>query len=490
MRVLRSIAAALLVTVCAPVLTAQTVRWALPPEYKSVDQISDHLYKIAMVKGVGVATQSGEIVIDPTTADSITDFSEGKALALKADGDKYQLVGIFGEDGKMVKPADDDFYVGDFPFFSEGMLPVCNSRGKYGFINANGDLVVDFKYSSVHPFCQGYASCGVAYLIGGESIVYVDANGVEMKLDRSLGKVSLGTSFYQDKAVVRTKNGDYAVIGLNGQIVELNVNPTLHFDWKFRLSDEKQEDGYQPSIVINGPSPYQDNGKYGYARNGRHVVTAQFSDARPFYDGYAVAALRPEAYGILQYIEGSIACDIERGDVQADKGKESVVFNVTLPEAFKNEDLNLRCYGKDHDSQYFLAKDGSTRRSASFLVPSNPHTVEIVSGQLTLFQKTFEPLGPDASLQVSVSVTAKRANEKDQQSFAVVFTNSGKQSVSFTVEVTGSKLVCKKTTVTVPAGGKARVTGYFKDVVDDETRLVTVKYGDETYSKSVKVTPW
>lgn len=486
---------------CALGVRAQSVKWSVPPEYESIDQVSEKLYKVTTVKGVGVVTADGKMVVDPEEADKITDFSEGLAVALKVDKSKnYRLAGIISEDGEMLVPPG-EFYVGDYPFFSEGMLPVFNKKGAYGFLDKEGGLAVDFKYSTVHPFCQGYALVGLGKpskngsstgdpLSSKDPVTYVDRNGVEISLDKSLGKITFGTSFYRDEAVVRTKSGSFATIGTNGQIVQLDVKPNLKFDWKYRLSDEKQPEGYTEPIVINGPTTYQENGKFGYVKGSRRILNAQFEEAKPFMEGYAVAKVRSGEVGVLKLIDGEVSCSLERGSVAVnEKGKEGVAAVVTLPEEFKDDDISVRCFGDDHNSEFTLRGDGTIKRTAQYVLPSSTHNVEVTCNGLVIFSGEFDALGPDASITVAASTTQNRANEKDEQPFVVSFTNSGKQDVKLTVSISGSNVSSKKTTITVKAGQKARVNGTFLKVTKAESRRITIAYGDETITKSLQVKP-
>ena len=486
---------------CALCVWAQSVKWSVSPEYDAIEQVTEKLYKVTAVKGVGIVTADGKMVVDPEDADKITDFSEGFAVALKVDKNKnYRLVGIISDEGEMLVPPG-EFYVGDYPFFSEGMLPVFNKKGAYGFLDKEGGLAVDFKYSTVHPFCQGFALVGLGKpskngssttdpLSSKDPVTYVDRNGVEISLDKSLGKITFGTSFYRDEAVVRTKSGSFATIGTNGQIVQLDVKPNLKFDWKYRLSDEKQPEGYTEPVVINGPTTYQENGKFGYIKGNRRILNAQFEDAKPFMEGYAVAKVRSGEVGMLKLVDGEVSCSLERGSVAVnEKGKESVAAVVTLPEEFKNDDISVRCFGDDHNSQFTLRGDGTIKRTAQYILPSSSHNVEVTCGGLVIYSGVFDALGPDASITVTAATTANRANEKDEMPFVVTFTNTGKQPATFSVSISGNNVSSKKTTITVNAGQKARVNGTFLKITKTEYRKITISYGDDTITKSLQVKP-
>jgi hypothetical protein len=488
-------------TLCALGLRAQSVKWSVPPEYESLEQVTEKLYKVTTVKGVGLVTRDGKVVIEPEEVDKITIFSEGLAVAMKADKSKnYRLVGIISEDGDLLVPPG-EYYIGDYPFFSEGMFPVFNKKGAYGFLDKEGGLAVDCKYSAVHPFCQGYALVGLGKpskngsssgdpLNSKDPVTYVDRNGVEISLDKSIGKITFGTSFYNDEAVVKTKSGAFATIGTNGQLVQLDVKPNLRFDWKYRLSDEKQPEGYQEPIVIDGPTTFQDNGKYGYIKGSRRILAAQFEDAHPFIDGYAVATVSSGATGILKLIDGDVTCSLERGSVAvAEKGKEGVAAVVTLPPEFKDDDITVRCFGEDHNSQFTLRGDGTTKRTAQYVLPSSRHNVEVTCNGLVIYSGEFDALGGVGSITVAAATTANRANQNDEQPFVVTFTNTGKQDTKITVSISGANVSAKRTTLTVKAGQKARINGTFLKVTKTEYRKITITYDDETVSKSLQVKP-
>lgn len=486
---------------CALGMQAQGVRWSVLPQYDAIEQVTEVLYKVTTVKGVGLVSCDGKLVVDPEEADKITDFSEGYAIAMKADKSKnYRLSAIITEKGETLVPPG-EYYVGDYPFFSEGLLPVFNKKGAYGFLDKEGGLAVDFKYSSVHPFCQGYALVGLGKpskngspagdpLNSKDPVTYVDRNGVEISLDKSIGKIYFGTSFYNDEAVVKTKSGSFATIGTNGQLIQLDVKPNLKFDWKYRLSDEKQPEGYTEPIVINGPTTFQENGKYGYIKGSSRVLNAQFEEAKPFIDGYAVAKVRSGEVGILKLVDGEVSCTLERGSVAVnEKGKEGVAAVVSLPVEFKDDDITVRCFGDDHNSEFTLRGDGTVKRTAQYVLPTSPHNVEVTCNGLVIFAASFDALGPDASITVAASTTQNRANEKDEQPFVVSFTNTGKQDVKLSVSISGNNVSSRKTTITVKAGQKSRVTGTFLKVTKSESRRITIVYGDETVTKTLQVKP-
>lgn len=202
------------------VLQAQTARWAIEPQYTSITLYGENMYKVKKYGFTGILNKEGNVIV-PVTADSITQMTEDCALVLKYEENKYRLTGILHMDQRVVV-INDDWYVADFPFFSEGKLPVYNKTGKYGYIGTNGKLLIDFAYSNVHPFSEGWASVSKGKnLLGNigfirknnkQKVFYIDEQGRVMNLPMDIGDIYSGTSFKNGEALVITKDNRYCFI--------------------------------------------------------------------------------------------------------------------------------------------------------------------------------------------------------------------------------------------------------------------------------------
>ena len=496
--------------VCAAFAGAQTVRWTIKPIYSSIEPMDENIMKVKVGGKTGAITRDGRVLIEPIV-DSLTSFVEGKALALNKFQGEYFLMGILGNDQSVKRPAD-TYYVREYPFFSEGLLPVYDSKGFYGYIDENGQPVVPFKFMNVRPFSQGYAAVSKGRpevvgrvtdgikLFGMNNVFYIDRDGNELKLDKMIGTIDMGSSFHDGKALVQQrKGGAYCVIGLDGNVLEMNVRPTLKFDWKFRLTDEEFPQ-FVSHDVEDGPVIFYEGGQIGYRTGNNIFLPAQFVYARTFSRGYALASTVYGFYGLLKIVpDGKITCVQEKGPVQAGTGMESVTFQITLPEVFRNEDWKVRCQAEGQPmNETLLFKDNSPRRAATFTLLQVPRTVDVSVDGIIIYKNSFPKLGASASVQgtesdggleISVVATSRRANSNDNFSFEVVITNPGNQSVEVPVSVAGTNVVFKEQTVTVPAGGKTRLSGYFTRVTRTQTRSITVTCGDKTVSKSLTVRP-
>lgn len=202
------------------VLQAQTARWAIDPQYTSITLYGENMYKVKKYGFTGILNKEGNVIV-PVTADSITQMTEDCALVLKYEENKYRLTGILHMDQRVVV-INDDWYVADFPFFSEGKLPVYNKTGKYGYIGTNGKLLIDFAYSNVRPFSEGWASVSKGKnLLGNigfirknnkQKVFYIDEQGRVMNLPMDIGDIYSGTSFKNGEALVITKDNRYCFI--------------------------------------------------------------------------------------------------------------------------------------------------------------------------------------------------------------------------------------------------------------------------------------
>ena len=500
----RFLLSSILLIVCA-LAGAQTARWSVKPIYSSIEPMDENIMKVKVGGKVGAITRSGRVLVEPI-ADSLTAFVEGKALALGAFNgagkEEYYLMGILGQDESVKRPSS-TWYVHDYPFFSDGLLPVYDDRGYYGYLDGNGKVAVPFKYMNVRPFCQGYAAVSKARpeilgrvtdgikAFGLNSVFYIDKNGDELKLDKIIGTIDMGTSFYQGVAVVQMrKGGSYCTIGLDGKVQQMNVDPILRFDWKFRFSDEKFPE-YVDRTTADGPFVFYEGGRIGYRAGNKVFLPPQFVQARDFKGGYALASSNYGFFGILQIIpEGQVICAQEQGPIDPGEGKESVNFHLTLPEIFRNVDWKVICQADGQPAQEtYLFSNDFPQRMATFSLPKVPRTVAVSVDGIIIYKGAFPVLEPDTELVVSISPTSRRANAKDHFSFEVVISNPGKRNVEIPVSMSGKSLVFKDRTVSIPAGEKTRVVAYFSRVIKTETRSITVNYGDQTISKSITVRP-
>lgn len=495
-------------------ISAQSAKWGVAPNYSSLERLNDHLFKVVVNGREGIVNDEGKIVIKPEM-DKITPFAEGKSLALTNLPTGTAISGIISENGDIKYITDATYFVTEFDFFSEGFLPVYNGEGRFGYLDLDGNLAIPFEYSSARPFCEGFASVGIEKdniitglkkagqtiqnIVAGkevtEPVAYIDRFGMRFKLDKAdkaLKEINLGTSFYNGEAVVKTKvkkGFEYWKIAKDGRVLQKSINPdwTL-LDWKFRLSGETRPE-VSTAPDRNSPVPFERSERFGYnLKDGTEFLPAQFISASTFSGGYATAAIDGNKAGILQLINGSTSLTLTQGDA-AEEGKENLMVYASLPEYYQDKEVNVLCVdSKGGVSSFPLPAGGDpSSRNTTVVLPDGKWAVAVTSEGLALAQK-------EITLETIVAVTAtisvkqgQRADEKDRFPFTVTFTNNGPKEVTIPVSVTGSS----QKSVTIPAGKKKYVTGYFTKVIKEETRTATVEYGkdNKTVTKAITVKP-
>lgn len=350
----------LLTLTCTPFheMKAETASWLIEPVYSSVSRMGEGFFKVKSGGKTGVFNKDGREVV-PAFADSVTNFSEGCALVLKISDAKYRLTGILHEDGILTQiPSEKEWYAGEYAFFSDGLLPVCTKKGKYGFIDAEGNEKIGFEYGSVRPFCEGLAAVskgkslveqGLA-LFGSKKknpMFYIEKNGVPLNLPAEVGTISVATSFRLGEALVVNTEGKRFVIDNSGRLVRMESSSRpLTFNEKYVVLQEGEEEEEETSSSLktsaNGPSPFTKNELHGYCLSGGQVVLpAQFSIAYPFFASFAIAK-SPTGYGVLKLENGTVTCSLKK-----DTNGKTMTCTASLPSGAVDASYEFECVDAD-----------------------------------------------------------------------------------------------------------------------------------------------
>ncbi|MFH5183878.1 WG repeat-containing protein [Paenibacillus sp. TAB 01] len=196
----------------------------IPPQYEYANDFQANGFAVVQSRGhSGLIDARGKYVVQPIY-DSITPFSEGRAVVI--DGQGFKLM------------------------------------------DESGRIVTKKPYSYISTLHEGRAMFYVMSGGGNSLYGYLDKQGNEVISAQYLE----ATDFANGKAVVKVKDGEYALIGLNGQ--RLAVYP---YAFVGPLGD--------------GLLAFQKetNGKYGYLdEKGKVAIAPAFTGAMAFQDGRAV----------------------------------------------------------------------------------------------------------------------------------------------------------------------------------------------------------
>lgn len=242
--------------------TAQTVSWLSRPEFLSVMPFSNKLYKVNTYNYQAVVNGRGKTV---TTADSITFLTNGYALALAQFGDRYLLKGIINREGGFTQFRG-EYYATEKSFFSEDKCLVVNKKGKFGYIDPAGNIIISCNYQSADPFR------------GGAAYVMKPKKGGLIKVT-------------YEEGYINARGEDCKAPSPD------TPDPILTANKPFKPT-------YNTTYTV-----YEENGKKGYMVNGDVLLPAQLEEAGLFADGQAIVKMGGK-YGILQYLSGSIDCKV------------------------------------------------------------------------------------------------------------------------------------------------------------------------------------
>lgn len=362
---------------------AQSAYWTIKPNYQSITRFSPSLFKVKTYSSMGIWDGEGKTIV-PVSVDSITYLTNGYALALTLSDGKYRVTSIIRQDGSRAD-VKDELYAGDYPFFSEDKCPVYNKKGKYGYMDPTGKVVIQCNYAAVHPFHEGLASVsktkgGLAGAVSGlantaisavsknadtkvavGAAQYIDAKGVAIKLQKEIGDVELATSFKNGQAMVQNKNEKTFIIDKSGKIIRSANNVNFEFDDYFALVEDGNGEKANVPYNVNADHAYQkfmENGYYGFKTNGNNFIPAQFEYASDIADGYAVVKT-DRSFGVIRISNTTINCNVSEYD-------DKLTVTATLPAEWDNKTVNVN-----------RIVDGSTRTSFAMSGNSGTRSLEV-----------------------------------------------------------------------------------------------------------------
>ena len=206
----------------------------------------------------GFIDNKGDFIIKPQY-DNANDF-QANGLAVVGSNN---LLGIIDKTGKfIVEPK-----YGSINEFSEGRAAVVDNEG-FKIIDERGNILTLKAYSFIGTFRNGRVLFAGTDPKGNYLYGYLDRQGKEI----IPMKYESGTDFNDGKAVVKVKNNQYALIGLNGEVLR-----TYNYSNVGNLSE--------------GLMAFQkdSDSKFGYIdENNNVIIQPQYTGAQQFKDGVAI----------------------------------------------------------------------------------------------------------------------------------------------------------------------------------------------------------
>ncbi len=471
-------------------MVAQTVSWRIKPQYTSAEVWNENIIRVSDGTQYGLIRFDGTEIL-PCEYETIADYCEGYAVVLNSN----ELVAIIDSKGKVTKFADKHYEVSkEYPYFSEGVLPVMNETGKWGYINNNGTPVIGFKYYSALPFSHGVAS--VRYPDskrgGGGYFTHIDSNGNIRHLNlshfKSTDKIVFASSFSKtekglpvalvlisDSWSFRDLNGNkVGGISFDGlpprldKSMKINNNYELEFNDRWELVSYKDLKGNQDLKFtsshelderVSPMSQYISSGinKNEVIYNGAEFLATTFDEVIPLNDSYALVK-QTGKFGLMKVNSG------EKIQVELPEYIEiyhhtpiNVQMKLKVSNKMDGDDFNVRVYDSSNKS---IAESGNTDVNFRILPDelreefSQDFQVECSVGSVTYSRISknisfrYKPvlrvstphyykLDADGNAKVTITIT----NESDMLSDKCIVTFDGESRTVESIPANGKKMV-------------------------------------------------
>lgn len=166
--------------------------------------------------------------------------------------------------------------------FSEGLAVACLSREKCGYIDETGKFAINPQFEYAGRFSEGLAA-----VAGGGKIGYIDKTG----------KYAINPQF----EVMESRAGRLGVLSLNvfsEELAQAKIGEKIGFiDKTGKIIINPQFDNAYP--FFDGLAATQIGGKWGFVdKEGKIVINPQFDGTQPFVNGLA-AVLIGKQYGYI-----------------------------------------------------------------------------------------------------------------------------------------------------------------------------------------------
>lgn len=220
--------------------------------------------------------------------------------------------------------------------YSEGVIAVKSSNGKYGYVDKTGKVVIPFKYDDAEEFHNGTA---VVYIKDGYTLI--DKSGKIL-----LGKIYAGLMVSSSELIeiYDKETKKYGYINNRGEIViPLIYDNATYFEngvafvkinEKYRIIDTNGKSRYEKTYdyataFIEGIALVINNDKYGFVdETGKEIITCIYDKAVDFYNGKTIVIQDNKEYIIDK--SGNILSEIKtKYTIEEYNGKFILIRNKT-----------------------------------------------------------------------------------------------------------------------------------------------------------------
>ena len=484
---------------------SQTVVWQLhPADYSDMQPYTAGFYTFTQGGHTGILRADGSVAV-PARYDIISPYHDGKALLLIHEGGRNRVGGYITTDIRYVPFQKNYYTLAGIDFYSCGMLPVADSRGRKGYLDENGTEAIGFNgtFDQIMPFSEDYAT---VFRGNGKNKKYalIDRHGNPVAFRLGLGEVYSGTNVYKGRAIIWDTNGKfYAYNTATGQCSTTSKPNNINFDYLYCFIGVSNRTREIPYTNVTPPAPngvqptVGANGLYGYnAPDGHEVLPPQFSHATAFTDNIAIVTIGNRR-GLLRWVPSvkSFAVANAQGEYTYKPGqKVTCQLRISTPEAWADHDVTFEvtdaATGENmagtlaQDTYTFTITPKPMDKAKDICVTARAEGLTLWSGTTQLQLRSIEE-----KLHIAIHIPSDIANKSGNVPVNVTITNPGAADVTTKVHITGSNtLIESHQTVTVPAHGTANVSTAFhiSSDVSDQYVNVTTSQGASASRKGLR----
>ena len=369
---------------------AQTVQWAVRPSSAQIENYGQ-LLKVRKDGKCGLIDHSDQEII-PVRYDSITPFRDGFAFVLNNAGNQMKIEGVLSEGDYELMPVSETVYATSYLWFSEGKMPV-KGDGGWGYLDTDGNIVIPCQYQIAYPFSEGFASVKL-----DNKTYYINRRMNYLPVEVGFGELVFGSTFSGQEAIV------YSGYSLTPKGYVINKRGKVLRKLKEKLSDLKvnkydhsvgnraqlYKDQVRQLEVDGRYSVFQENGLYGYKKDGVVVLPAQLDNAEPIRGEFANVQYKGQ-FGVLHIVDGSFAAEIESRKIDVvGKEVEKGFIKVNIPEALANAPIQMIMVNEQGERMLVQAlSTQGEQRSFSFLPTKVPNKSQKVNCTMELWSENL-----------------------------------------------------------------------------------------------------
>ena len=287
-----------------------------------------------------------------------SDFVDGYS-AIKAKNNASGVINLKGE--YVISPNQYEYT----DVFYNGLALSQKRNHRYGFLNEDGKIVIPFVFKSATPFIDGFSEVTFddwekqKYKIDTHGNLVISLHGKDYTLKVDLTKFSHLGPFYNGKAAISYKPGNYGIISIDGTMVVepkfgyIFVSPNGNFGIKI-----KKKDLY-------------------FTKDGKNLVD-DAGNIMPISDNYLIEALLCEGRYIVNGDKGKgvinekgillTDCDFESIQLTSDKkhfscmrkSEEPIDYDEEGNAIYEEYSLTFNLNGErvilDNEKEYIIPK--------------------------------------------------------------------------------------------------------------------------------------